>query len=362
VFGQGNRRPRARWIMTDLRGGCETMGETLNELDEAPEVSVIIPAYSAAAYIQRALESVRAQTFNRLETIVINDGSPDTAQLECVLDQSPVGVRYLKQVNKGPGAARNAGIGMARGRFLAFLDADDYWAPNYLAEQLAVFQSDPDVDLVYADALLTENPLLAGKTFMALTPSQGSVDFEGLVTARCTVILSGTVVRKQSAIDAGLFDERLSHSEDYDLWLRMAKAGARMVYRKKLLLFRRELPSSLCGNPIKLRRCQVRVFLKLLRGQALTGGEKALVEKQLQRTQAGIKLEQARQCFAKGQFARAERALRAANRVLRSRKLGLVMLWLRCAPRLLLGIHKYRERRLLDPDRFLWRVRRSLAE
>ena len=322
------------------------MLETVSEQAAVPEVSVIIPAYCAAKYIKTALDSVRAQTVTNFEVIVVNDGSPDTGDLELILDRSGLTITYIKQENKGPAAARNAAIRVAAGTYLAFLDSDDYWMPNYLSDQLAIFRSGLPVDLVYADAVLVENPLLSGKTFMSLTPSNGQANFEGLLTARCTIILSGTVVRKQCVVDAGLFDEALSHSEDFDLWLRLARAGAKLVYQKKALLFRRELPTSLCGNPISLLRCQIRVYIKLLRQNRLAPHEEALVRKQIAKTKAAIKLEQARLCFARGEFRRAQRSIEAASLVTRSLKLRVVTFWLRHSPGLLFRIYKYRERRL----------------
>src|SRR5919198_1434145 len=92
-----------------------------------PAVSVIIPAYRVTQYIAEALDSVLAQTFTDYETIVINDGCPETVALERVLEPYRERIIYLKQENRGPGAARNAGILAARSPLIALLDADDVW-------------------------------------------------------------------------------------------------------------------------------------------------------------------------------------------------------------------------------------------
>jgi glycosyltransferase involved in cell wall biosynthesis len=324
------------------------MQETLQKLP-APKVTVIIPAYCAAGYIKTALDSVFAQSFADYELIVVNDGSPDTDELEGALKPYRGKYIYIRQQNKGPGAARNAGIKIARGEFLAFLDSDDYWMPHYLAEQLRVFETDRSVDMVYADAILTENPLLAGKTFMSLTPSAGRADFEGLLTARCTVILSGTVARRQPIVEAGLFDERLSHSEDFDLWLKLATAGANIAYQKKSLLFRRELSTSLCGDPSALFRCQLRVLARLARQGGLSPEREKLIKGRIETTKASIKLELAKRSLARGDFLKASEAIKAAYHVFRGRKLWLGMLLLRVCPRSLLRLHDYRRRRLPAP-------------
>src|SRR5229473_1519197 len=125
----------------------------------APLVSVVIPAFKSAAYISEALDSVLTQRLANFEIIVINDGSPDTEQLEDVLRPYADDVIYLKQENHGAAAARNAGLRAARGQYIAFLDADDYWVASYLDEQVTFIESNGGYDLVYADALIVgESP------------------------------------------------------------------------------------------------------------------------------------------------------------------------------------------------------------
>src|ERR1017187_1702587 len=102
----------------------------------APLVSVIIPAYRAAQSIAATLGSVLAQTFKDYEIIVVNDGSPDSEELEKALEPYRDRIIYLRQENQGPGGARNTGILTASGQYVALLDADDIWAPEHLAAQL----------------------------------------------------------------------------------------------------------------------------------------------------------------------------------------------------------------------------------
>ncbi|MGH9760676.1 MAG: glycosyltransferase family 2 protein, partial [Blastocatellia bacterium] len=200
------------------------MARILRQPIEGPAVSIVIPAYRATGYIASAIDSALAQTFADYEIIVVNDGCPDTVRLEQILKPYLGKLVYIKQNNTGPAGARNSGVRAARGRLIAFLDADDYWAPNYLIEQLRFLETNPQAHMVYTDALLIGDSPLAGRTFMELTPSNGVADFENLLTGRCTVILSGTVVHRQRLLDIGLFDERLRRAEDYDLWLRLARA------------------------------------------------------------------------------------------------------------------------------------------
>jgi GT2 family glycosyltransferase len=324
------------------------MPEIHQQRPEAPAVSVIIPAYRATRYITTAIDSAFAQTFTDYETIIINDGCPDTAELERALEPYAGQLLYLRQINKGPAGARNAGIRAARGRFLAFLDADDYWAPNYLAEQMRFLEMNPLADMVYADALLVGDSPLAGRTFMDAAPSTGVAHFESLLVGQCTVILSGTVVRRQRVLDVGLFDEHLQRAEDYDLWLRLARSNAEIGYQRKVLLFRRELPTSLCSDKARLFLNEVRVLAKLARQAPLTRSQEKIVAMQMEKMKAAINLEQSKIAFEQTEFRKAAAALQKANIVYNSWKLRMVLFSLQCSPGLLLCVHNYRKRKRID--------------
>jgi glycosyltransferase involved in cell wall biosynthesis len=183
-----------------------------------PAVSVISPAFRASADIAVALDSVFAQTFPHHEVIVVNDGSPDTAELETALKPYRTRIQYLVQPNRGAGAARNTGIRASKGRYLAFLDADDRWTPDFLERQLAYLEGHSTCDLVYADALLSGESTLAGRRFMDTAPSEGDVTLLSLVQQRCNIVLSTVVVRRSIVVKAGLFDETLRRGQDFELW------------------------------------------------------------------------------------------------------------------------------------------------
>src|SRR5215216_1582956 len=155
--------------------------------DTPPTVSVIIPAYNAAKYIGQALNSVFDQTFRSHESIVINDGSPDTVELERELQPYRANLRYIKQDNRGAAAARNAGLLCARGEYVAFLDADDRWLPNFLEEQIK-FLKTHNADFVFSDALLCGETRLAGRTFMELEPPRCAVTPESLLAVEVAVL------------------------------------------------------------------------------------------------------------------------------------------------------------------------------
>ena len=331
------------------RNGGGRTGKTITDgvFKKTPSVSVIMPAYLAADFIGAALESVFNQTFADYEVIVVNDGSPDTDELERVLESWQERIVYIKQANSGCSAARNRALSVARGCWVAFLDADDYWEPEYLAEQLAFLDNHPSVDLVYTDALLVGESPLAGKTFMRTSPSSGDVTLEALLAARCTVLLSGTLVRRQAILDAGLFDESLRCSEDYDLWLRMVMNRARLAYQRKVLLCKRIHPVSLSSNHINLHEHTLRVLRKTNVGRLSANEREALYEQETN-LQATVKLERAKQRLIARDFAGAADDIRNANRVFKSRKLRLMLRWLQLLPGVLVHIYKLRSHLIND--------------
>jgi glycosyltransferase involved in cell wall biosynthesis len=111
-----------------------------------PHVSVIIPTYNRANYVSRAVDSVLSQTFRDCEIIVVDDGSSDNTRQ--VLAAYGDRIQYVFQANAGPGAARNLGIRLSRGRYLAFLDSDDMWMPTFLEETVSALDAHPQVDVV----------------------------------------------------------------------------------------------------------------------------------------------------------------------------------------------------------------------
>ena len=122
---------------------------------------------------------------------------------------------------------------------MAFLDSDDYWEPEFLREQLALFATDPSLDVVYSDAWICGESPLAGRRFMDLSPSRGAVTVASLLTCECTVITSAVVARTDIVRAAGGFNAGLRRGQDFDLWLRLARNGAHFGYQRNPLVHRR---------------------------------------------------------------------------------------------------------------------------
>ncbi|MBX6365071.1 MAG: glycosyltransferase family 2 protein [Gemmatimonadetes bacterium] len=309
-----------------------------------PRVSVVIPAYNSAPFIAETLESVLTQTYTDYEIIVVNDGSPDTPELEAVLAPYASRITYIAQENRGPGGARNTGVRRARGEFVAFLDSDDTWAAEFLSSQLAMFEADPGLDLVYADALLVGDSPLAGRTLMEVAPSQGEPTFERLAAEECTVFTSTVVARKRALLDAGLFDEQFFHSEDWDLWLRLAHRGGRIAYQRRVLACHRAHPQSLTAQSGALLRGPIRVADKAISALSLMPHQRALLEKRAQWYAAHLALMDSKRHLVDGRFREAQRLLREANITLKSKKLRTAAFLLRLTPSLLRRLYLLRNR------------------
>jgi len=191
-----------------------------------PEVSVVIPAYNAGATITAALSSAFAQTYSDFEVIVVDDGSTDDTSQRIAEWSDRLVAIY--QPNAGPARARNEAIARARGRLIAFLDADDVWLPHKLAHQVAYFQRFPETGLLHAAMVVRD----AAEEAARETLDSGPLQYDSLPPRRafaelfhCDVDVNTLTVMVPRAIllELGGFDERRElYVEDWDLWLRIA--------------------------------------------------------------------------------------------------------------------------------------------
>lgn len=190
-----------------------------------PLVSVIIPVFNAERFLSDALNSVLSQGYPNLELIVVDDGSTDGSRE--IIQRTPGKIRYLRQENSGPAAARNRGLEIAHGDVLAFQDADDIWPPHKLEIQLATLDKDPTLEIVIGQVQRVQSSL----------PTDGPVD---KIDVPCfSVNLAASIFRRSAFERVGPFDERLRFSEDVDWFMRARERGVRMATIEDVTLFYR---------------------------------------------------------------------------------------------------------------------------
>jgi glycosyltransferase involved in cell wall biosynthesis len=224
-----------------------------------PLVSVVIPAYNAAWCIRRAVDSVLAQDFRDFELIVVDDGSTDDTA--AILAGYGDAVRVISKPNGGLSSARNAGISAAKGEFVAFLDADDWWMSEKLVRQVTLMGSRPDL-LFCSTASAVQTP--AGKRLADWRCGVVHASaLESIFSANAYVAGSGSAVlaKREAFFRAGGFDESLRSLEDIDMWMRLAALGG-FACIDETLVFIEKSASSMSGNLDVMRASAIQVMRK----------------------------------------------------------------------------------------------------
>jgi glycosyltransferase involved in cell wall biosynthesis len=188
-----------------------------------PLVTVIIPAYNASAFLSDAVASVLGQTHRDVEVIVVDDGSTDdTAAVLAQWQARDARVRAVHQHNGGLAAARNAGLNVACGQYVAFLDADDVIHPEKLERQVAYLEAHPGTDLVYSDYRTSDaelRPLTDEVIGVKRMPLREAYIYTNVFP------IMAPLVRRSLVERVGGFDERLRACEDWDYWVRCERVG-----------------------------------------------------------------------------------------------------------------------------------------
>jgi len=292
-----------------------------------------MPAYNTAKLIAASLDSALQQSFPDFEIIVVNDGSPDTAELDEVLAPYLQKIVYIKQQNKRAAGARNTAIRQAQGEFLAFLDSDDIWFPDHLRSQMELFAEDPALGLVYCNCFAFADPN-RNDTFMDRCPSQGLATFNALIVEHCQIPISTVVARKSAIVKAGLFDEDLPRCDDYDMWIRTAFHGAKIAYSRKVQARLNDgRPGSLGVSDAKMAEANWVILEKAKNTLPLTALDREIVTTRSAEIRARYLVEEGKVYLSKMQFAEAKKMFSQANAYLRKPKLRVVLLGLKIAPR-----------------------------
>ncbi len=230
-----------------------------------PRVSIILPTHNRKAFVLEAADSVLAQTYEDFELIVVDDGSADgTGE---ALKQYGESLHYLYQANQGVSVARNNGLALAQGEFIAFLDSDDLWLPKKLAIQVAFMDQHPQAQICYTDELWVRRGV-------RVNPKKRHAKYSGEIYPHCLPLCiispSSALMRRGLFAQVGPFDPGLPVCEDYDLWLRVAARFPVFFIPQRLIVKRGGHPDQLSRQEWGNDRYRVMALAKILELGVLT--------------------------------------------------------------------------------------------
>lgn len=218
-----------------------------------------MPAYNAAAHVRRAIDSVLAQTWQDLELLVVDDGSSD-GTLD-VLAEYGTRLRVLQQANAGPAAARNHGLSEARGEYVAFLDADDFWETEKVAAQVVLLDAQADIGFCSTATRVVDGGGHTVAQWPCLpkgTPLPDALFVNGAAISGST---SGVMARRTLLQQSGGFDAALRGFEDPDLWIRLAACTGYACIPQTLTVVVRT-PGSVSSHLPRMRAATLASFHK----------------------------------------------------------------------------------------------------
>ena len=237
-----------------------------------PKVSVIIPCYDHGKYIDKAVDSVLDQTFQDFEIIIINDGSSDSFTNNLLKNYKKRKTRVIWQKNKGLGAARNAGIKQAKGKYILPLDSDDKIEKTYLEKAVKILDKNHKIDFVvpWVKFFGIENWL-----WETQIPPLNEVLLENRIAI-------SSIFKKSCWEKVGEYDEKMKGYEDWDLWISFIKRGFKGVVIKEPLFFYRKHGKSLFSKADRKHRFLLKYLLKKHRSLFQKDAEQLFIKKDLQ--------------------------------------------------------------------------------
>ncbi len=260
--------------------GTLCLTDSLPLEDLVPKVSVVIPAYNCAAFLPETLDSVFAQTYSDLEVIVVDDGSTDDTQ--AVIAPYSLRIVCVLQQNKGLPAARNAGIRVAQGEFIALLDADDSWGADKIEKQLPRF-SDTEVGIVYSDFSVRYADGRFQSSYLINRPlaSEGHV-LENYIQSRF-LFPSTMIFRRECFEEFGNFDEEMLACEDIELFARICSRWKVSLVNEPLVI-RYEGSHNITSNNSKINQYTILALQKiLLKEPDLPNSTRKIIDEELGR-------------------------------------------------------------------------------
>lgn len=202
-----------------------------------PKVSIIVPCYNQAQYLDECLQSVLMQSYNNWECIVVNDGSPDnTNQLAKKWIEKDTRYKYFYQENGGLSSARNAGLKIAKGDYVQFLDSDDLIEPEKVKVQIDALVSDQEIDISVSGYRYFESSILELKAmgshnfFPEVVLHKNDIDTKEVLNVKNPMVISAPLYRRSVFEKVGVFDEDLVSLEDWEFHTRCALHGMKFQH------------------------------------------------------------------------------------------------------------------------------------
>lgn len=228
-----------------------------------PRVAVIIPAYGVAHLVSDSITSLKKQDFQAWEAYIIDDGAPDDVAAAVAPHLSDPRIHFLSTNNNGVSAARNHAIRASSAPYIALLDGDDLFRPDYLESMVPVLDANPDVSIVTCNARKFG---AVTKDINVVGPQQNrgrTGNLADLLAERFNIYI-GSLFRRADFDRVGGFDEGMSHSEDFDLWVRLLMNDSKVFYVDRVLCDYRVRSDSASTDYLKLLRGKLRTYDKVL--------------------------------------------------------------------------------------------------
>jgi glycosyltransferase involved in cell wall biosynthesis len=284
-------------------------------MENLPLVSIVTPSYNQAEYLEATILSVLNQDYERIEYIIVDGGSTD-GSLEIIRRHSGRLARWVSEPDRGQANAINKGLEMAAGEILGWLNSDDLYLPDTVSRAVEVFQSRPEVDVVYgrlerinAAGRVIPTPVLP-KDRVVMTPRN--------LLGDCVVNQPGSFWRRELMERAGMLNESLRYAMDYEYWMRLLVAGGRFHRLSELLAhFRLSEGSKTVSQAEGMAAESIAVIETMLARPDLPGVlglSQADLVRQANRGRAVHSLHAALACFKAGKWPQALRWLAAAHR------------------------------------------------
>jgi glycosyltransferase involved in cell wall biosynthesis len=268
-------------------------------MSEAAEcqVTIVTPAFNADAHLGEMIESVLAQTYGDFELILVDDGSTDrTAAIAARYRDQDRRIILKRTPNRGLSSARNLALREARGPYIALLDSDDVWQPDYLEAHLHTLARRPDIDIVTSNAI-NLGGVFDGRSYWPVSDRLREITLLEMIHREDAVHIMS--VLRRSVIDrVGYFDERRRYNEDYQFWLRAAVAGCRFVADFTPRGYYRRRPQSLSADERAMLTGILEVYRELR--PRCPESEARAIDAQIRRFDRELLIAEARACMSRG--------------------------------------------------------------